>query len=64
MEPPAKPADEHAEDRGAEDDENPGVHDGVDREKAQGAEVSVLVEISSKSPHVRPDLVNKKRKEK
>lgn len=59
IQPPANPADEHAEDGGAEDDEDPGVHDGVHGEKPQGAEVSVLVEIGGKGPHVRPDLSKK-----
>lgn len=59
IQPPAKPADERAEDGGAEDDEDPGVHDGVHGEKPQGAEVSVLVEIGGKGPHVRPDLSKK-----
>lgn len=61
IQPPANPADEHAEDGGAEDDEDPGVHDGVHGEKAQGAEVSVLVEIGGKGPHVHPDLSEKHR---
>lgn len=56
MQPPANPADEHAEDGGAEDDEDPRVDDGVHGEKPQGAEVGVLVEIGSKGPHVRSDL--------
>lgn len=55
-EPPADPADEGAEDGGAEDDEDPGVHDGVDGEEAQRAQVGVLVEIRGEGSHVRPDL--------
>lgn len=62
-EPAADAAHEAAEDGGAEDDENPGVHDGVDGEEAQRAQVGVLVEISSKGSHVGPDLAKKTSRE-
>jgi len=58
---PANPADERAEDGGAEDDEDPGVDDGVHGEEPQGAEVSVLVEIGGEGPHVCPDLSKNER---
>lgn len=42
--------------RSPEDDEDPGVNDGVHRKKTEGSEVGVLVVIGVRSADVGTDL--------
>lgn len=53
--PPAQLAPQEAQDRGAEDDKDPGVHNRVEGEQTEHLEV-LPVGVSSEEVHVHPYL--------
>lgn len=53
--PSAQLPPEEAQDRGAKDDEDPGVHDGIEGEQAEHPEVLLMI-VNSEEVHIHLDL--------